>query len=107
MKEKILEKYDKCTTKEKIAIITAIAAFIFGWGLTIAGFIIPPTGQIADSVLWVLGQGLVYTASVFGVTTYFNAESIKLKYDMNQYFNNKMKYEFEKFKEQQEQEENK
>ena len=52
------------------AVFTAIAAFVFGWGLTIAGFCLPVVGQISESVLWVLGQALVYAASVFGVAMY-------------------------------------
>ena len=95
-----MNKFDKCTKKEKVAIITAVAAFVLGWGLTIAGFIVPPVGEIADSVLWVLGQGLVYAASVFGVTSYFNAESHRMKHDMNEYLEFKVKSEFEKYKQE-------
>lgn len=62
-------------TKTKIAYTTAIAAFALGWGLTIAGFIIG-AGIISDSVLWVLGQALVYAASVFGVGMY-TASAVK------------------------------
>jgi Na+/melibiose symporter-like transporter len=71
--------------KEKIAIISAITAFILGWGLTIAGFIVPPLGDISNSVLFVLGQALVYAASVFGITGYFNAETVKLRHDMDKH----------------------
>lgn len=56
--------------KTKIAYITAIAAFLIGWGLTIAGFCVPPVGAVTDSVLWILGQALVYAASVFGIGIY-------------------------------------
>jgi len=90
MKESLIDKYEKCTMKQKIAIFTALAAFILGWGLTIAGFIIPPTGEIADSVLWVLGQALVYAASVFGITGYFTAESQRMKRDMERYFDQRI-----------------
>lgn len=58
--------------RHKAATITAVAAFVAGWGLTIAGFIVPPTGEVSDSVLWILGQALIYAASVFGITQYFN-----------------------------------
>lgn len=78
-------EYNKCTMKEKIAIISAIVAFCFGWGLTIAGFIVPPLGDIASSVLWVLGQALIYAASVFGIAGYFSSETVKLKHDMNRH----------------------
>ena len=65
--------------KQKIAIITAIVAFIAGWALTIAGFVVPPIGEIADSVLWVLGQALIYASSVFGITSYFSSETTRMK----------------------------
>lgn len=71
--------------KEKAAIITAIAAFVVGWGLTIAGFIVPPLGEIADSILWVLGQALIYAASVFGITSYFTSETRRLKHDIREF----------------------
>lgn len=78
-------KYKECSNKEKLALITAMAAFIIGWGLTIAGFIVPPVGDITSSVLWVLGQALIYAASVFGITGYFNSETTKLKMETKEY----------------------
>lgn len=76
---------DKCTIKQKVAMLSGIVAFILGWGLTIAGFFVPPLGEIADSVLWVLGQSLIYTGSVLGLTQYFSAESVKLRYDVDRH----------------------
>lgn len=67
--------------KQRTAYVTAIIAFIIGWGLTIAGFIVEPTGQVHDSVLWILGQALIYTASVLGVTMYFNSQMVKFRED--------------------------
>lgn len=81
---------EQCSRKQKIAIVTALVAFGLGWGLTIAGFIIPPSGEIADSVLWVLGQALVYAASVFGITGYFTSESRRMKREMERYFDRKL-----------------
>lgn len=71
--------------KEKLAISTALAAFVLGWGLSVAGFIVPPVGEVADSLLWILGQALIYAASVFGITGYFTAESTKMKNDINKH----------------------
>lgn len=82
---KNVKDYHKCTIKDKIAIISAIIAFILGWGLTIAGFIVPPLGDVSNSVLWILGQALIYVASVFGISGYFNAETVKLRHDMNKH----------------------
>lgn len=74
-------------TKQKTAYWTAIIAFVCGWGMTIAGFIVPPRGEVSGSVLAVLGEAMVYTASVFGVTLYFSNEMIKFKRDTRQYLN--------------------
>lgn len=70
--------------KQRIAYITAIAAFVIGWGLTIAGFIIG-AGVISDSVLWVLGQALVYAASVFGVGMYVTNEVRGMKRNIRRF----------------------
>lgn len=84
--ERILDmKWSEIDIKEKAAIITAIAAFVVGWGLTIAGFIVPPLGEIADSILWVLGQSLIYAASVFGLTSYFTSETRRMKHDISEF----------------------
>ena len=64
------EKWSDLDLKTRIAYITAIVAFTVGWGLTIAGFIIPPVAEVADSILWILGQGLLYAASVLGIGMY-------------------------------------
>lgn len=71
--------------KQRFAIITAIAAFLAGWALTVAGFIIPPKGEVSDSVLWILGQALIYTASVLGIGMYFNNEMVKFRKETRRY----------------------
>ena len=68
----------KMDIKSKFAIGTAIVAFVIGFGLTIAGFYTPPKGEVHDSVLWILGQALIYTASVLGIGMYFNSKSEEL-----------------------------
>ena len=75
----------KKDNKQKAAFITAIVAFVAGWGLTIAGFCVPPTGEVSGSVLAVLGEAMVYAASVFGVGMYFNHEMQKFRRDTRRY----------------------
>lgn len=75
--------------KQKTAYLTAIIAFVCGWGLTIAGFCVNPLGEVSGSVLAVLGEAMVYAASVFGVTLYFSNEMIKFKRDTRKYLNDK------------------
>ena len=64
---------------------TAIIAFIIGWGMTIAGFIVPPMGEVSGSVLAVLGEAMVYAASVFGVGLYFKNQMAKFRHDARRY----------------------
>ena len=71
--------------KQKTAYITAIVAFVLGWFLVIAGFYMQPEGEVSDSVLWILGQALIYTASVLGVTMYFNSQMVKFKAETRRY----------------------
>lgn len=73
--------------KTKIAYITAIVAFVAGWGLTVAGFVIG-AGVISDSVLWVLGQSLVYAASVFGVGMYVTNSVRSMKHSIRMFMKN-------------------
>lgn len=56
--------------KENITYGSAVGMLMFGVVLTTAGFIIDPQGQIHDSVLYVLGQCLLFAGSVMGVSAY-------------------------------------
>ena len=95
---KNIDVYEKCTLKQKVAMLSGIVAFLLGWGLTIAGFFVPPLGEIADSVLWVLGQALVYTGSVLGLTQYFSAESVKLRHDVDRHLEQMERMQLERMK---------
>lgn len=75
--------------KTRAAYITAVISFVCGWGLTIAGFIVAPTGEVSSSVLAVLGEAMIYTASVFGVTLYFTTSLAKFKTDTRRYLDEK------------------
>jgi hypothetical protein len=52
--------------------ITGLAAFV-------------PLLISEQGVLWILGQSLVYTASVFGVSAYFRSEAVQLRRDMDRH----------------------
>lgn len=70
--------------KEKLAIISACAAFTFGWLLTgIAAFV--PLLLSEQSILWILGQAMTYSAAVFGVSMYFNAETRLMKQNIDKH----------------------
>ena len=79
------QTWSDLSVKEKIAIISAIAAFVIGWCMSIGAFFVPPMGEVADSILWILGQALLYAASVFGVSAYFRSETVQLRRDMDRH----------------------
>ena len=79
------ERWRDLELKTRIAYITAIVAFIVGWGLTIAGFIVPPLGSVADSILWILGQALLYAASVFGVGLYVTGATKSMRRSVSRF----------------------
>lgn len=53
---------------------SAVFMIVVGVALNVAGFIVPPTGEISDSVLWVLAQALIYAGSVFGLKSYIDGK---------------------------------
>ncbi len=57
-------------TRGNIAVISAIAMLSFGMIFTGIGFFVAPLGEVSDSVLWILGQALIYAGSIFGIATY-------------------------------------
>lgn len=77
----------KLTIKEIVTLSSAIFAILVGFGLTIAGFVVPPLGIISDSVLWVLGQSLVYAGSIFGISTHYSSEVKKFKDEIKKEIN--------------------
>lgn len=70
--------------KDKLALISASAAFTIGWALTcIAAFV--PILLSEQGVLWILGQALIYAASVFGLGMYFKNETVQMKDNLNRH----------------------
>ena len=53
----------------------------------------PPEGEVSDSVLWILGQALIYTASVLGVTMYFNSQMVKFRAETRRYIKEEIEEE--------------
>lgn len=77
-------KWSDLGIKEKLAVGSACVAFVLGWVITgLAAFV--PLLISEQGVLWILGQSLVYTASVFGVSLYFKSEAIQLKHDVDRH----------------------
>lgn len=77
-------KFVDLNIKDKLAIVSACIAFTVGWTLTcIAAFI--PLLLSEQGILWILGQSLVYSASVFGLGMYFKSETVQMKEDIDRH----------------------
>lgn len=69
-------------TKEdrtKYQVYSALAMLLAGVALSVAGFLVPPVGEISDSVLWFFAQCLIYAGSIFGVSIYVQSKFTELK----------------------------
>lgn len=66
-------------TKDIIVWVAAIIAFLTGISLCIAGFIVPPQGEISASVLTATGEFLTFFGSVFGIGEYTKVQIEKIK----------------------------
>ena len=74
-----------CHIKE----LTALFALIFGFCLSFAGFIVDPKGVVDDSVLWILGQCLIYAGSIYGISTHFQKIQVELGSKIDKRLNKK------------------
>ncbi len=53
--------------RQTIRCWTAVGMLASGVGLSVAGFITPPLGEISDSVLWFFAQCLLYAGTALGL----------------------------------------
>lgn len=69
------------TQEQKISIQTwtAIVMLSVGVLLAVAGFCVPPVGEVSDSVLYLFAQCLIYAGSIFGVSSYYQVKLAQLK----------------------------
>lgn len=72
--DNLKNKWESLSYKDKLSYLLAIAAFALGWIITIIGFFVSPVGEIHSTVLWVLGQSLLFTGSIIGIAQYYSAQ---------------------------------
>lgn len=73
-------------TKEdrtKYQVYSALAMLLAGVALSVAGFLVPPVGEISYSVLWLFAQCLIYAGSIFGVSIYVQSKFSELKEEIS------------------------
>ena len=64
-------------------VYSAVGMLIAGVALSVAGFCVPPVGEISDSVLWFFAQCLIYAGSIFGVSIYVQSKFTDLKKEIS------------------------
>lgn len=61
-------------TKEVVHYVSAVLILVFGCVLCLLGFYEVPRGSVDDSVLFILGQCLLFAGSTFGLSLYVNQQ---------------------------------
>lgn len=56
--------------REVLMFIIAIISFLVGAGLSIAGFIVSPLGEISGSVIGAVGEFLSFSGAILGLGSY-------------------------------------
>lgn len=95
------KRWKDLSIREKHALIAAGLAFILGWTLTTLGFFEDPRGEVSNSVLFILGQALVFAASTYGIVNYIGSQHRAMKNDIQDNFNamQQMMIQMDKFEE--------
>ena len=57
--------------KPTLQLLAAIFLIVVGCGLLITGFIIPPSGEIHNSVLIAFGEILTFAGALFGIDYHY------------------------------------
>lgn len=57
--------------KPTIQLLSAIVLIFIGCGLLIAGFVMPPPGEIHNSVLIAFGEILTFAGALFGIDYHY------------------------------------
>lgn len=70
---------NKKDQKTTLALITGYFSFFAGWLIVFISFFVEPIGEISNSALYTLGEGLVYCGSVIGIAMYTKGEIVKIR----------------------------
>lgn len=65
---------DKLTAQ----LFVAVLLIVIGSGLLIAGFIVPPGGEIHSSILIAYGETLTFVGALFGIDYHYKAKGHNL-----------------------------
>lgn len=63
--------------------VFAMILLFSGIILSFLSFYTEPKGEISDSVLWYMGQALIWSGGMFGMKAYCDGKFITFKNDLN------------------------
>jgi len=66
-------KTGNCPRSRTLQLVCATVLMAMGMALLAAGFITPPTGEIAPSVLVAFGEILTFAGAIFGIDYHYRA----------------------------------
>lgn len=84
-------KWSELTFRDKLSYLFAVACFSLGWIITFIAFFIEPIGTVADSILWILSQSLLFTGCIVGIGQFYNAQMQNFKYEVKKFIKSKDK----------------
>lgn len=73
------QEFDKLTIKDVVTYVLAVTTLIAAFVLLFMGMLIPPEGEIHDSVLTAFGLILLFVGSLLGVSMHYANELTKFK----------------------------
>lgn len=80
-------------SKEIVAHIVAGVMLLFGMIMVVCGFIIPPSGEVHDSILWIFGQTLVFSGAVLGISLHVDNSIKSIEAKLEEKMNNRIRDE--------------
>lgn len=69
-------------SRNKLAIISGYTSFFCGWLIVFISFFVEPIGEISNSALYTLGESLVFTGGVIGITQYTKGQISKIRHEV-------------------------
>ena len=80
-------KWKDLSFRNKMAYTFAVACFTLGWLITFIAFYISGFKTVEDSILWVLGQSLLFTGSIIGISQFYNSQLSQFKHEIRNELN--------------------
>ncbi|MDD3404981.1 MAG: hypothetical protein PHH23_01765 [Paludibacteraceae bacterium] len=69
-----MENKKKTSKRYQAEFVLACVVIFIGLGLSIAGFVVPPVGEVSGSVISILGITLTFGGSILGINIKFDAK---------------------------------